>query len=47
MKSKGKIEKTLRAIRRAEAEIPVASPPRAAYLASKISRLKATVFDEE
>ncbi len=41
------MQKRLRAIRRAEEEISVASPSRAAYLASKISRLKATVFDEE
>ena len=47
MKAKGKIEKTLRAIRRAEEEIAVASPKRAAQLASRIARLKATVFDDE
>ena len=39
------VEKTMRAIRAAEAELAFASPKKAAKLASKIVKLKAVVFD--
>lgn len=41
-----KREKMLRKIRKAEAELVYATPPRAARLASKLVKWKATVFDK-
>lgn len=42
-----KIRKTMRRIRKAEAELVFATPKRAGKLAGEIVRLKATVFDRE
>ncbi|MBQ8323336.1 MAG: hypothetical protein IJX91_05155 [Clostridia bacterium] len=39
------VKKTMQRIRKAEAELSYATPARAAKLAGKIVRLKATVFD--
>ena len=44
-KRKKREERLLREVRRAEEEIAFATPTRAAKLATKIVRLKATVFD--